>query len=152
MTAAVTPAAPHASRNKRIAGIAALCLIIALGWTRPGWRRSDLSVKIAAINALTGECSDQIPLGTTGYAAGAVTRDGRNASYSTALRGPHDSRGRFTAALQPAGNGWRVAAANITLADQSLDLRDCPPPPIQPAGDDTGGEEESAAASDGSGV
>lgn len=145
-------AAPQSSRKKRIACIAALALLVVLGWTRPGWRRTDLSVEIAAINALKGECSDQIPLALTGFAAGTVTRDGRNASYTAALRGPKDTRGQFTAAMQPSGSDWCVSAAKITLAEKSLDLRDCPPPPEEPVSDEEDNEDSSAASSDSSGA
>ena len=142
-------AAPNASRNKRAVCIAALAFFVALGWTRPGWRRTDLSVEIAAINTLKGECSDQIPLATTGYAGGAVTRAGNQATYTAVLHGPHDSRGLFTAAMQPSGADWRVTAAKITLADKSLDLRDCPPPPEEPVSDE---EDDSASNSDSAGT
>ena len=145
-------AAPKASRKKRIACIAMLGLLLALGWTHPGWRRTDLSVEIAAINALKGECSDQIPVATTGYAGGAVTRAGAQATYTAVLRGPHDSRGLFIASMQAGGADWRVTAAKITLAEKSLDLRDCPPPPEEPVSDEEDNEDISAAASDSTGA
>lgn len=145
-------AAPQPFRKKRIVCIAALALLFVLGWTRPGWRRTDLSVEIAAINALKGECSDQIPLATTGYAGGAVTRVDGQALYTAVLHGPHDNRGLFTAAMQPAGADWHITAAKITLAEKSLDLRDCPPPPEEPVSDEEDGEDGSVAASDSTGA
>ena len=54
-----------------------------------------------------------------------------------------------TAAMQPSGADWRVTAAKITLADKSLDLRDCPPPPEEPVSDE---EDDSASNSDSAGT